>query len=387
MRYGLRSVALDKYDGTSWINVAAANGSAAVNARLFGSWSATAAAGGGGPAQNKLSLWSKSGLDQFRNTGVDWGIRFGKRFPGYPCFPPPEPSRVCLDFQKLKIDSAFPSPFQHPDNDGVTISIGKARRRRKAQQLRRAASSSHTLRKPIDGWTQMLCPAAVDGIRIDFAKPANAIRIVAVGDGADPINAYAVDVNGAQSGPFLSANGSIEIRAADVMSVTLMYGRRVCLVKICALLAPSGQTVAFYQDMAAHNQNATALWSGVGNVLDPYTQYRLRFETSSRPPTIHTTQLTIRPSININMHIFKPAALPASGSSRFPVNATAQNFDSGLDDLARYVEQTVPPQFQRPAETAIAAARLPRIRRGRVFNEDYVEFDVPLAGRDLNLLL
>jgi hypothetical protein len=391
MRYGLRSVQLDKFDGASWTTVAAATGSSSTGSgQLFGAWSAVAAVGGTGPAQNKLLLWSKSGLDQFRNSSVDGSKYLGTAAAGYPCFPPPGPGRICLDFEALKAASTFASPFVHPDHGGVSIAVAG---QTSSDPAKPAAAPDLPSRgftvtvppKPIGGKDRMFCPVIASGLRIDFANPASEVRIVAATSGPGPIAATCVDAGGAHSGPFLSQDGVIEIGTANVVSVTLAgpaANARVCLVELCGLLAASPQAVALYQAMGDHNKTSTALWSGVGNVLEPYTAYRLRFVTTVETqdyPTLSQLQYAY----------FETGGPPGIGRLDVPANvATGAAFDNGLDDLTRYVGQTVPLTVPATGQKPLSPRPVYRgYDVGVVFNENYVSLMYRMAGRDLGLML
>ncbi len=76
-----------------------------------------------------------------------------------------------------------------------------------------------------------------------------------------------------------------------------------------------------------------------------------------------------------------------------PVNAAKpQEFNSGLDNLARYVAQTVPPTVPTAEAGAGDKALLPKpvycaYDVGVKFNEDYVDLMYRASGRDLGLYL
>lgn len=419
VRYALRSAQLDKYDGSSWTTIAAASGGVTANPKLFGSWSASAALGGTGPGQSKLTLWSLSGLDHFRNTSADWGTRFAARFPSYPCGAPPRPSHACLSFDNLRRYGFYEAPFRHPDHSGVTIGLPDAADGSVKPPPRADGASGekwqdidqvywkedyeeggalfpgqppgfivYTTPPGISEHRQELCPLVGSAVTIDFAAPANDLRITVAGRGADPVTAYAIDAQGVTFGPFSPVDGVVIIPVAEVLEVKLGNGDNVCLVEICGMLAPPQELADAYADGEAHNQSAALLWSGTGNVLEPFTRYRLRIATNIAPQDYAYDPGYNIPRDQVQYAYFQTSGPPGIGSPSVPVNADADNFDTGLDDLSRYVEQTVPPTVPAKGQKPLS----PRpVYRGYdanvVFNENYVSLMYRMAGRDLSLLL
>lgn len=418
-RFHLNSVRLDKYDGTSWSNVATAAGSPTANAKLYGSWGATSAIGGNSPAQNKLTLWSLSGFDQFRSTGADWSTPFHNQFPNYPCIPKPQPSHVCLNFDNLRLYQFHESPFRHPDHNGVSFDLlkqpsggdgGLGDQRNKPDEDFWDEIDPLYWKEDFEqggelfpgnppgfiaydapsgaGHRQELCPLVGSGVVINFDAPANDISITAVGRGTNPVTIFAWDAQNQQYGPFSPVGNVVAIPVSNVMRVALQNDDNVCIVELCGLLAPPSDLVDSAAQIAAHNSSATTLWSGKGNVLEPFTQYRLRVETS-----VETKDFPYDGNYNktvgqVQYAYFQTGGPPGIGLLSVPENADGDNFDSGLDDLTRYVDQTVPPTVPKKGELPIS----PRpVYRGYdasvVFNENYVSLMYRMAGRDLNLRL
>jgi hypothetical protein len=422
-QYALRTLHLDKFAGGAWLNVAAAVGDAAADPTLFGSWAATSSYGGNGPAQNKLLLWSRSGFDHFRNTSADWGSRFGAAFPSYPCFPSPAQNRVCLKFDSLAPGKFYAPPLIHPDNSGVTFKVGGPANAPKGlppnlagvpdkawlsvlanfseTQLQAYLVSVGFGAAPLSrcgfylqaahagAESQVLCTDPQSVMTITFASPASDLQIVVAGGSQNPVLAYALTADGQAHGPIPQQGNVVTIALSNVAFVTLCNGDAVCLVEVCAMFAASQDPAAdTYANMVAHNSNAASLWSGSGNVLEPFTPYRLRIATSvtiagyAYDNSYNTEYLQ-----NQNAY-FRTGGPPGIGTVSLPSGADATNFDAGLDDLGRYVEQTMPPTV--PAEGQPPLSPRPVYRGFDVaarFNENYVSLMYKMAGRDLALML
>lgn len=415
-RYGLSSVRLAKYENGAWTTIAAASGATTANPKLFGSWSAASAIGGNGPAQTKLTLWSLSGLDHYRNTSADWGSRFGAQFPDYPCCPPPKASRVCLDFENLMRFGFYEAPFRHPDHSGVSVTLADMKSTVPPPRVRPDGTTwddidprywkedydeggelfpgtppgfvAYTAPPGLDGHRQELCPLVGAAVVINFDAPANDVRIIAVGRGGNPVVVTGVDKSGQPFGP-IAPNGNVTaIAVADVVQVKLDNGDNVCLVEICAILAPPKELTDAYQSIEAHNQDATSLWSGAGNVLEPFTQYRLRIETSVATADYAYDNNYNTTENQVQYAYFATGGPPGVGSLTVPVNTDANNFDSGLDDLTRYVEQTVPLTVPAKGQKPLSPRPVYRSYDAKViYNENYVSLMYRMAGRDLALLL
>ena len=95
--------------------------------------------------------------------------------------------------------------------------------------------------------------------------------------------------------------------------------------------------------MLQHLQESMALWSQVGAVLEPNTIYRMKILT--RAEAIGEGELA---GWTNNLEQEEIACFRTEGYSGLaalsvPVgHPSPDQFDSGLDDLARYVKQTVP---------------------------------------------
>lgn len=392
VRYGLSEVRLDRWDGSGWQAVAGKGTAISALPELFGTWAPVPA--GTGVAQNKLLLWSKCGFDHLRQAGPEWGDWFAGELGGpggYPCVPDPAPSFACLDFEKLSASRAIlPSPFHHPDNPDVSFSV-----------IGMAETPSHfrinERRDAIDGHRKALCVVGALTLRIDFAVPVSSLHIAVLCPGSDDVTLTVTDSAGVSFGPtsmtlvssqnfpsgavrYLTAN----VAVAEVAHVVLSATQSLCILEVCAVMSPTIQALANVVNTRDHNKRSTARWSARGNVLEPYTNYRLRIVTR----VTMTEGFSASPEL-IQLAYFRTSAPPGLADLGRPANlSVTTEFESGLDDLTRYVEQTIPPTVPAVGQPT----RLPRpVYRGYdvgvKFNEDYVDLMYRLAGRDLAIVL
>ena len=203
------------------------------------------------------------------------------------------------------------------------------------------------------------------------------------------VQAYGVDVNGGQHGPFLPDGDTVTVDVDQLRGVVVRGRGSLCLLRACVTWPPDGAAVAEAQDMQKRLVDAMALWGGAGEVLNAGTDYRIRAVTkveavgegalSGTNPTYDVTEVAY----------FRTEGPPALATLSTPVHHPPEEaFDSGLDDLTRYVAQTVPPTVPAPGEQALLPRPVYRAYDvGAVFNEDYVDLMYRLARRDLVLEL
>jgi len=154
--------------------------------------------------------------------------------------------------------------------------------------------------------------------------------------------------------------------------------------------ADSNADTALAESIRLHNLSASESWNDKGNVLEPYTNYRLRIVTTAKVddntprqlPQLAYFQTEGPPGLST---LSKPTEPPYPADLVDPSGASVKD---ALDDLTLYVDQTIPPTVPKTGELPL----LPRpVYRGYdvgvLFNEDYVDLMYRLAGRDLALLL
>jgi hypothetical protein len=199
------------------------------------------------------------------------------------------------------------------------------------------------------------------------------------------VQATAFDRGGSPLAPFRQQGYEIEFRGMDITSVVLSSTNGFTLVQVCAAVSPTSAEQARRDLLVQHMQDEFARWSQPGDVLEPFTDYRLKIVT-----TVETAVVADQPTGDFEQTefaYFRTGGPP--GLSRFLAGGAAPGERlSGLDDLTRYVRQTMPATVPAAGEQA----PLPRpVYRGYdvgvEFNEDYVDLMYRMGGRDLGLYL
>lgn len=196
-------------------------------------------------------------------------------------------------------------------------------------------------------------------------------------------------VDGTHSAPISPQDDHIVIDQEGIVLVTVRGRAKFCVIQVCADLGPDPEDVLIRQEMATHLQNSTAQWSQVGAVLEPNTVYRLKIET--RAEAIGEGELNGW-SDNRDLEefaYFRTEGPPGLAALSPPAGIPdPSKFDSGLDDLTRYVKQTVPATVPPPGQKPLLPKPVYRAYDvGAEFNEDYVDLMYRISGRDLGLYL
>lgn len=210
-----------------------------------------------------------------------------------------------------------------------------------------------------------------------------------VAAGVLEVDAIAMDANGGSHGPFLPVGDTITVAVPKLRGVLVRGRGHVCLVEVCVTFPPNGDDVAAHEDMAKRLEDSMALWGAEGEVLEANTDYRLR--VVSRVEAVGEDALA---GVSHTHDVVEVAYFRTEGPPRLSTlsppahHPSGEPFDSGLDDLVRYVAQTVPPTV--PARGEQRGLPRPVYRAydvGVIFNENYVDLMYRLARRDLLLYL
>jgi hypothetical protein len=201
---------------------------------------------------------------------------------------------------------------------------------------------------------------------------------------------------------YQSKGGRIELEGERLRAALVSaQGGGFCLAEVCVVEGLSVEERMEREEMLRHVVEGLAHWESDGEVLPAWSQFRLKIVTSLalesytqfNPPLPSSPTLTQYayfctegpPGLT---RLSLPVGHPLSGQA--PGGGTdAPAFDSGLDDLVRYVRQTVPPTVPaQPGEKPL----LPRpvycaYDVGVQFNENYVDQMYAAIGRDLSLYL
>lgn len=240
-------------------------------------------------------------------------------------------------------------------------------------------------------------------VRVTVTAPADQVALhrVCHGTRARRVTGHAHDRNGRELGTFTDANGVIEVPGRDVVSVRLdVDGDPFCLTRVCVVVGIDQADRIQREEMVRHMVDELARWQADDEVLEPWSRYRLKLVT-----TLEVRDFPHDAAFNTTRTItqcayFRTGGPPGLASYSVPIghpqaDAAAPagpndppQFDSGVQDLARYVQQTVPPTVPAPAEKPPLPRPVYRAYDvGVQFNENYVDSMYRLAGRDLSLAL
>jgi hypothetical protein len=222
-------------------------------------------------------------------------------------------------------------------------------------------------------------------------------------DADEPVWADALDGAGTLLNRYTEIGGTIDIDARG--AATVVVGRdlgRFCILRACATVGLDPGDYASYENASAHIVDALSVWQSEGEVLPPHSTIRLLICTKLDvvlPPGSKVAAGFGGMRVINQVAYFRTegppglAGLTHSGNALVPgaggagVTA-APTIETGLEDLTRYVAQTVPstvpPLGQQPTLTR------PVYRGydvGVVFGQNYVDAMYALSGRDLSLMI
>lgn len=194
--------------------------------------------------------------------------------------------------------------------------------------------------------------------------------------------ALGFDAAGNLYGPFPQVGSLIEVTGDKIIKVEITGRQGFCLVEICMVVGADAAVVDQREEMMQHLRDELGRWSQVGDVLAPHTTYRLKVVTK-----IQTDEAPLGEFDQTEFAYFRTEGPPGLTSLSVPPGASADS-QSGLNDLAHYVRQTVPATVPGPGEKP----PLPRpVYRGydvgAEFNENYVDLMYRMDRRDLGLYL
>lgn len=390
--YTLRGIELHKFDG-GWTLVARRREGETDVGDLYGSWAAVPAPVTG-VAQVKLWLWSKNAFDYTRHSGSAWDEWFTDESTDYPCVTPPPDRVICCSPGAVAAGTQLRSPYNCPGNEKFTIGW-----------VYPPTLPVSAIDPPVAGFARGLCVPAFavtpDGslspnrVAIGFPEPARSVRLVIAepgGPGGVPVTATAFTPTGHPIGPVTPAGHIIAIEGdpgvdgGSIARVVVQGG--VCILQVCLNLGPDPEQLADYEEMVQHLIDEMARWSQEGEVLEPNTQYRLTIVTGVSATAVELTGVEARELELTEFAYFRTQGPPGLAALSVPSNQSLETFDSGLDDLVRYVRQTIPASVPATGDKPVLARPVYRaFDIGVSFNEDYVELMYRRGGRDLGLYL
>lgn len=218
-----------------------------------------------------------------------------------------------------------------------------------------------------------------------------------------PIWADAYDGGGNKIDRFWQKNNAIEVDARGAGTIVVGRDRgRFCILRICVVVGLDAADKAALDRMSTHIKDELARWQADGDVLPPYSTFRLLVGTKLDvvlPPgskvaagfasTRNITQVayfrTEGPPGLTHLTASGNALVPGAGGAGASVPPT---IETGLEDLSRYVAQTVPATVPPPGQPPVLSRPVYRAYDvGVAFGQNYVDEMYALAGRDLSLAL
>lgn len=211
-------------------------------------------------------------------------------------------------------------------------------------------------------------------------------------EAAPSITADGFDAEGRPVGGSSIEGGIVEVVGENLSRVIVNSPDEFCLLKVCALFGPDPEEVDQRQRMTAHlkQEEAATRWEDDGEILEPFSTYCLKVVT--RTDAQGTGELSGNMSHEYtNYAYFRTEGPPGLTTLSLPAMRKpedAYKFDSGLDDLTRYVNQTIPATVPAAGKGPVMAKPFYRAYDiGVDFNEAYVDLMYRISERDLGLYL
>jgi hypothetical protein len=197
--------------------------------------------------------------------------------------------------------------------------------------------------------------------------------------------AEGTDGEGNTYGPFVPGEGGeIHGEGEEVTEVTVTSPAAFCIRGICVTPDPQAGQGMHREELIRHIEEQFSLWRSSGPVLEPDSFYRLAITTSVE--IAPGARVSISGRTPVEYAYFRTEGPPGITTLPPPPGVDAGRFDSGLDDLVRYVEQTDPPTVPPAGEKPVLYKPFYRAYDlGTEFNESYVEQMYRAGGRDLGL--
>ncbi|HEU0138916.1 MAG TPA: hypothetical protein VFQ79_04365 [Bryobacteraceae bacterium] len=306
------------------------------------------------------------------------------------------------------LDAGFRATIDLPASDFVELDLTRLNQPARLQAIAAGGGLiAETVMSAAIGASQVVRLERVRGqreiVRVTVTSPADRVAIHSVCYGVRPrsIVGRAIDRSGRELGAYRDVNGLIDVPGRDVVAVRLdADGGAFCVTRICVTVGLDQADRIQREEMLRHMMDELVRWEADDEVLAPWTRYRLKIVT-----TLDVRGFSYDAAFNSTRTItqcayFRTEGPPGLTTYSVPIGHPQENaaapagasdppqFDSGLQDLSRYVAQTVPP-------TVPAAGEKPPLPKpvyraydvGVRFNENYVETMYRLAGRDLTLAI
>jgi len=210
-------------------------------------------------------------------------------------------------------------------------------------------------------------------------------------DTSPNVTATGFNLEGRPTRVFANQGNVVEVSGENLTQVQVNGKGEICLLKICALFGPDPKEVAHRQEMNKHLKSEVARWQQEGEVLEPFSDYRLTISTAIDAYGEGELSGSEKHLAQIEHAYFRTEGPPGLTKLSLPAGRDAKDadkFDSGLEDLTRYVRRTTPATIPAVGEKPSMAKPFYRAYDvGVEFNEDYVDLMYRISGRDLGLYL
>ncbi|CBW77387.1 unnamed protein product (plasmid) [Mycetohabitans rhizoxinica HKI 454] len=404
IRPAVTEIRLDRWTDTAWQAVARSGkvpdpSLSAAPPTLYGTWMPTMAppGDGPGPGQTKLRVWAKTPFSFTRRTiSQFWSDWFVSMFPDYPCVDLPRDRWVCCNFSAYASGDRLTPPWTCPDNDAFVVTWTAPPP---------PIVAAHVLAAR-DAAVKGLCFAPGSEAKILLLRDVKQVVVRTFIDTAR--ETAAVYVNAYDAGERLLSSTSAKDGAAVVDGrgvdhlVVLAKGDGFCVLEVCALIGLDAGEQAEWKAMSQHTLEELVRWSADDNILSPHTTFRLKLVTElgvRLPPGSKVPDAFAGTRTITQLSYFRTegppglSALAPSGNALIPDAGTGgatapPSIATGLEDLSRYVRQTIPPTVPPPGQPPILPRPVYRgYDAGVIFGVNYVDLMYALEGRDLSLVL
>ncbi|MBU7009924.1 MAG: hypothetical protein HXS46_04495, partial [Theionarchaea archaeon] len=263
---------------------------------IYGTW-LPAEDGEGNPTQTKLQLWAKTSFSYTRYSTRDYEDGFIEDNPNYPCIPGYTGKTICVEFDDLPLGTYRRELEHHSIKFRVPgwLSIIENSWQVEETSYQRALKIIHKLDfSPI---FVVALPEEAYGVTVDlwaessFVPPAGVVHFLEA-DGTVVDTQYLVDgKNRIKYGRFFclpqkmkndttSDNDPRNHTREKIKYLVFVVMKELCIFKICYLPVSECEKEKKYYEYRNRTQTMFAHWYHEGNILEPYTKYRLKIITN-----------------------------------------------------------------------------------------------------------
>ncbi|HEX7185099.1 MAG TPA: hypothetical protein VF756_24940 [Thermoanaerobaculia bacterium] len=190
-------------------------------------------------------------------------------------------------------------------------------------------------------------------------------------------------------GTFFPVGDVITVDGQGFPRVVLTGDSPLCLEQLCVTPDPEAGQGVRRDEAIRHIQKELARWKSDGAVFSPHSIYRLRIDTTIDAVALDENVVgLVGHQVITEYAYFRTEGPPGLTKLPPPEGVPKERFDSGLDDLVRYVRATDPSTVPLPGEKPLLFQPFYRAYDiGVEFNEDYVAQMYQMEKRDLGLYL